>query len=441
MRGDDQQRRRVVVTGLGISSPIGCSSEAVWQSLLSGQTGISPSSEISSDSEHPIFAGEARDFTGKIGDFGELDPPIRKSIRKALKVMNRETKLALAATQHALADSQLSEAGLEPERIGVCFGAGNVSILPQDFLAGIEACTNDEGSFEFDQWGTEGLPLVEPLWLLRCLPNMPACHIAICNDFRGPNNSITQREASANLALAEATHLIAEGMADAHIAGGTGTTILPFNRLHTMLEHDDAPTSDEAATVCRPFDEQRAGSVISEGAAAFVLEEYECAVRRGAHIYAESLGGGSSCVVSSSRVPHCGTALTNALNAALKNARIDRNSIGHVHAHGLGTRRSDVEESQAIRAVFDDRAETLPIVAAKSYTGNAGAGSGAMELATSLLALEHGHLFPVLNYETPDPECPLNIVRSTDIEAGETFLNLNVSSEGQASCLAVRKAA
>jgi len=433
--------RRVVVTGIGVTSPVGCSKASFWTSLAEGQSGVAWLSDSGRDGCTPIVAGEARGFAGHIDDFGELQPATRKAIRKALKLMNRETQLGVAAAQHALAESRLHEARHEPDRVGVCFGAGNVSIMPQDFQAGIEACTNQESEFVFDEWGSRGLPQIEPLWLLKCLPNMPACYVAIYNDFRGPNNSITQREASANLAVWEAAGMIADGLADAYVVGGTGTTILPAHHLQALAARDVVLSDENPSTVCRPFDSRRTGSVIAEGAAAFVLEEYNSAVTRRAPIYGEIVGGGSSCVVNVNRVPRCDRALANAIKTAVSFARIDAEQIGHVHAHGLSTPVSDREEYRALHDVFQDRATKIPVVAAKSHTGNAGAGSGAMELAASLLALECGTLFPVINFEQPDADCPVAVVRTNDAPAGDSFLNLSVSPEGQASCLMVRKAA
>ena len=430
--------RRVVVTGLGVISPIGNNQEAFWQSLIDGRNGISRLNCSPQNGFPDACAGEAREFAGRIEDFCGLDKEVKKAIRKALKVMNRETRMAVAAAQQAIADSDLPAAGLEPERIGVCFGTGFVSMMPEDFQSGIDNCT-DSGreEFDFSRWGTEGVEQVTPLWLLTCLPNMPACHIAIYNDLRGPNNSITQREAAANLAVAEAYYAIADGAADAIVVGATGTTLLPFNLLHTLMEQDVAPGGSDPAKVCRPFDRDRSGSVVGEGAAALILEEMHSAIRRGADIYGEVAGAGSSCVVERNHVPRCSAAAANAIRAALRSAGLSPDDVGHVHAHGMSTYRSDIEEAQAIREVFGSRADELPVVAAKSYVGNAGAGGGAIELVASLLALKHGRLFPVLNYENPDPQCPIAPVTSSDVEAGDSFLNLSMVPQGQASCVLI----
>lgn len=429
--------RRVVITGIGVISPLGINADAFWDGLTSGRSGVKPAA-----ANGDAVAGTAEDFRGHIDDFGELPKDLRKQIRKALKVMNRSTQMGLAAAQQAITDSQLAAAGFDPERVGVSFGAGHVPMMPQDFVSGIEACRDEAREFHFERWGTDGIPEVAPLWLLTCLPNMPACHIAIYNDYQGPNNSITQREAAANMAIAEAWKIIADGEADAMVSGGTGTSLLPMSLVHTAFEQHIArsnATERSPASVCRPFDRGRSGAVVAEGAAAVVLESLESAERRGATIYGEIRGGGSSCVVSRSTAPQREQALVNAMRSALHEAGMSPDGIGHVHAHGLSDRQTDVEEARAIGKVFRQTSGETPVVAAKSHMGNAEAGAGAMELAASLLALKHGHLFPILNYESPDPECPVQAVTDRDRPVGDSFLNLSVTPAGQASCLVVSR--
>ena len=441
MDDEYQKGRRAVVTGVGVVSPIGCTKEVFWESLVRAQGGISALGPSSSDDETVTSGARIQEFRGRIKDFDCLDPAVEKRLRKALKVMNRETQLAVAAAEQAVSDSHLADSGLDPERIGVSFGTGNVPIMPEDFINGIQACGDRSDGFDFDRWGTDGIPQVAPLWLLKCLPNMPACHVAICNDLRGPNNSITQREVAANLAVAEAWHSIAEGDADAFVVGATGTTILSLNHMHSLMEQDVAPAGIDPTGVCRPFDRRRCGFVVGEGAAAILLEDWESATRRGVPIYGEVVGAGSSCVLDRSHTPQCDAALANAMRAALHTAELTPAELGHIHAHGLSTQRSDIEESRAIRNVLGASADTVPVVAAKSYLGNAGAGAGILELVASLLAIKHGRLFPILNFDQPDPECPITPVTSSDVEAGNSFLNLSMAPHGQASCLAIRAVA
>jgi 3-oxoacyl-[acyl-carrier-protein] synthase II len=282
---------------------------------------------------------------------------------------------------------------------------------------------------------------MSPLWLLKYLPNMPASHLAIYNDFRGPNNSLTMREASANAALGEAYQIILRDDADIMLVGSTGTRLHPMKAVHAVSQEEVClgDQDDDPATASRPFDRDRRGMVLGEGAGAIVLEELSKAQARGATIYGEVLGAATSSVAGRRLVACRGQAMQNVLRATLQGAGANPDDVGHLHAHGLSTRTCDIEEAQAIQAVFAARKAPLPVVAAKSYFGNLGAGSGMVELIASLLALRHDHLFPILNYATPDPECPVATVCNGDAKPGSSFLNLNVTPQGQASAALVRR--
>ena len=436
-------QRRVVITSIGVISPIGCSTETFWQSLQSGQSGVVALGETDGSPLPGMIGGRVDDLQTKIRKFDHPDKAIKKTLRKSIKLMNRETQLGVLAGLQAIASSHLPKDHYAPERFGISFGAGYVSMQPEDFEEGINACSTNQETFDIDQWGSKGIPEIAPLWILKCLPNMPACHIAILENLQGPNNSITQEEAATNFAMSEAFHIIADGTADAMLVGGTGNTMLPFSRMHRMLDKNVAAYNEttDPATVCRPFDQHRTGSVLGEGAAAFVLEEQTSAMRRGATIYGEVCGVGSSCVVDIYRTPNRQQAMSNAIQATLSSANIAPHEVTHLHAHGLATITADAEEANAIRDVFGEHTKTLPIVAAKSNFGNAGGGAGALELAASLLAMQNGNLFPLLNYHHQDSNCPLSPVTTNDIPAGDLFLNLNVVKQGQASCIAIRKAA
>jgi 3-oxoacyl-[acyl-carrier-protein] synthase II len=282
---------------------------------------------------------------------------------------------------------------------------------------------------------------LSPLWLLKYLPNMPASHLAIYNDFRGPNNSLTMREAAANAAIGEAQQIILRGSADVMLVGATGTRLHPMKMVHTVQQEEvflDGSDGDPA-TASRPFDRDRRGMVLGEGAAAIVLEELRHAQSRGAAIYGEVLGAATSSVAGRQLVAHRGQAMQNVLRALLRNTGAGIDDVGHLHAHGLSTHTCDAEEAGAIQAVFSARRTPLPIVAAKSYFGNLGAGSGMVELIASLLAVQHDQLFPILNYTTADPECPVSAVRNGDVRPGASFINLNVTPQGQAGAVMVRR--
>jgi 3-oxoacyl-[acyl-carrier-protein] synthase II len=431
----------VVVSGLGVISPIGSTVHDFWSSLTTRRSGIVASPELASNEYPQVCAGVAAEFEGDIRDFPEIPDAGRKLLRKSLKTMNRETQMALAAATRALADSRSAQTAFEPERFGVCFGAGNVAMRPEDFLAGVDACRDESRAIHLERWGELGLPQVAPLWLLTCLPNMPACQIAILANLRGPNNTITLGESATNLAIAEACQWIEDGDADAVLVGGTGNNVTPFNLLHRAAQIDLAPGGVDPSAVCRPFDRNRSGVVMAEGAAAFVLESAASATGRGAPIYGEIVGHGSSCVISREGLPGRKRSAAEALAAALETAGVRPAAVGHLHAHGLSSRLVDREESLAIRSVFGTAADSLPVVAAKSYFGDSGAGSAALELAASLLALKCGRLFPILNCEALDPECPIHPVVDPDADAGTSFLNLNISCQGQSSSVLIRTAA
>jgi 3-oxoacyl-[acyl-carrier-protein] synthase II len=425
---------------LGIISPLGNTTETLWDALQGRRSGIAAVSNGHAGLARD-FAGVAHCFTGHIDDFGPLEGELKKSIRKGLKVMCRESQMGVAAAQRALHNAQIAAGSYDPERVGVVFGSDYMLTVPDEFIAAMRACAPEHRDFDFSQWAGTGMPKLSPLWLLKYLPNMPASHIAIYNDFRGPNNSLTLRESAANLAVGEALRVIQRGHADCMLAGATGTRVHPMKALHAVMQEEIAPNGQTPERASRPFDLNRSGMVLGEGSGAIILEEYESAKARGARIYAEVVGAGSSSVVDRNRVAHRGQALRNALKSALQDAKIEPTAIGHVSSHGLGTRSCDAEEAAALHEVFGPSAASVPVTAAKSYFGNLGAGSAMVELAASTLALANNQLFPILNYETPDPECPVNAVTASDASPGDSFVKLSVTPQGQAACLVVRRCA
>jgi 3-oxoacyl-[acyl-carrier-protein] synthase II len=473
------QRRRVVITGIGVICPLGNSPEKMWEHLSTGRTGIDTLQNFPKLESLINYGGEAKQFTGQIDDFGTLRKDQKKAIRKGLKVMCRETMMAVAAAQHAISDSGYeSEEALarnpdcqNPERAGVVFGSDYMLSQPQDLCDGMVHCGVRQNDFQFSRWGTDGLSQMNPLWMLKYLPNMPGSHIAIFNDLRGPNNSLTLREIAGIMAIREAAQTIQRNHADRMVAGATGTRIHPFKTIHAIFSEQLADPTLPPERAARPFDQNRTGMVIGEGAAALVLEELESARSRGATIYAEILGTGSSTVTDSNLCSQRQVALVNAMRSALvgpglvdtglvdtgnhgtngtslenltasdsprqRQAIQAATALGHLNAHGLGTQQSDVEEARAIVELFGHRSQPIPVVAVKSYFGNLGAASGIVELIASLLALREGRLFPSLNYDTPDSQCPLKVATGNDTPAGQSFLKSSVTPQGQAAALHV----
>ena len=425
--------RRVVITGAGLICPLGNEVASVWQALRDGQSAVDVLTRLPSDVMPMACGAEAKGFTGDIDQFGPLDKKLQRAIKKGQKLMCREIEMGVAAAQLALTDAGLSVDQRDPNRTGVVFGSDYIMTLPDEFTEGIHQCQGEDGRFRFDKWGELGLPKVNPLWLLKYLPNMPASHVAIYNDLRGANNSLTLREASPGAAIAEARSIIGRGHVDAMLVGATGTRINPFRTLHASMQEILAPGSEDPKSLARPFDKNRTGAVVGEGAGVIVLEDYAFAKSRGARILAEVVGAGSSAVGRSASGEFLRQAIGNALRAALGDA--DAESVGHLNAHGISTPDGDRQEAQGIVDVFGDAVP--PVVAPKSNFGNLGAGGGMVEAILSVFALGEGTLWPTLNYETPDPACSVPVVTSGDSPAGDSFLSVNVSPQGQASAVHV----
>ncbi len=430
--------RRVVITGMGVVCPLGSTLEELWEGLIQRRSGVGPLDAFPGEALPVKIAAQARSFSGKIQDFGPLEPDLKKTIRKGLKTICREAQMGIAAAQAAMRHAGLSRGVYDPDRIGAVFGSDYMITLPEDFVDPCRQCVDESGRFDFSRWATQGLPALNPLWLLKYLPNMPAAHLSMYNDLRGPNNSITAREASSNLAVAEAAQIIRRGHAQWMVAGATGSWVHPVRTVQGILQFELAPGENGSQDHPRPFDRRRQGMVLGEGAGAVVLEELNSAVERGATIYGEVLGAGSAIVATPRGAARRAQALRLAIQQALRQAQLEPNQVGHIHAHGIATRTGDLEEAQALSDVFGPDSQ-VPVTTAKGHLGNLGAGGGVVELVASLLAFQHDRLWPVLNYQEPDPQCPLPVVQDDQTSPGAVVLNVNVTHQGQASCLIVHR--
>ena len=416
--------REVVITGLGVISPIGIGKTAFWNSLYAGRSGVRPVSAFDT-SGTPVRLG---------AEVVEFDPKEYVKQRKSLKVMARDIHFAVAAAEMAYQDSCLSGSTVDPERFGVVFGADMIQCQPEDVADAYRHCMV-EGRFDFRRWGQGALPEVFPLWMLKYLPNMPACHIAIAYDARGPNNTHSLCEVSSLLAVAEAARAIERGQADVMLVGGTGSRIHPTTWVRNALA-EVSTRDDDPAAVSRPFDAHRDGFVNGEGAAVFVLESIQHAQARGARVLARVIGQASAFEAPRAGRPVEGTAIRAVLSGALRSSGLKPGEIGHVNAHGLSTVADDRAEARAIRAVLGD----VPVTAPKSLFGNLGAGSGAVEMAASLLAFEHDLVPSTLNYEYPDPECPVNVIHGKPLAgATATALLVNRAPMGQSAALVIAR--
>lgn len=433
------QSRRVVITGMGQISPLGMDLDSFSAALESGTSGIRKIESLPADALPSPYAGEALEFTGNITDFGDIDKNQTRSIRKNLKVMCREIQMGVAAAQRALQHSGLEMGAFDPERSGVIFGSDYMMTIPEEFDKATAACVNGSNEFDFSVWAEKGLPEITPLWLLKYLPNMPASHVAIFNDMRGPNNSITLREASAGAALGEAMMTIARGHADVIVAGSTGTRVHETRTCHSYLQDPIAAGTDEMAGKCLPFDLNRKGMIIGEGAGSLVLESLEHAEARGAKILGEVIGQSICTGWNKDRTPDRATAIHNAMTVACRDAGIKPSDIQHINAHGLGSQQSDWDEAAGLTRFLGDKAQETPVVALKSYFGNLGAGSGVIEVIGSLLAQQKKSLPGTLGYSTPDPKCQLKLSAEPQaITSDGVFVSLNFSPQGQAAAIAIR---
>ena len=311
--------------------------------------------------------------------------------------------------------------------------------LPQEYASAIEHCRGADGAFDFEKWDETAIRKIDPLWLLKYLPNLPASHISILNDFRGPNNSITLREASAYLAVSEGAAIIRRGDADVMVTGATGSRIHPLRTIHMALQERLAKDGIPPEQASRPFDKDRTGSVLGEGAGALILETLDHALARGATIYGEIASAAASTVAGRNLVPDRGKAIANVVRLALRAAEMTPGDLGHLNTHGLGTVEADREEAQGWHDALGESASKIPAMALKSSFGNLGAGSGLVELVASLLAMREGVVYRSRNYETPDPACRLNVVTEPDVPAGSSFISVNVTPVGQASGVLVRR--
>jgi 3-oxoacyl-[acyl-carrier-protein] synthase II len=418
--------RRAVITGLGILSPIGLGREACWQGWKAGRSGIRRLRTFDTSSL-PTHIG---------GDIPDFDPKkyLRKEDRKNLRVMARTIQLAVCAAQLALDDAGIAPNQLDPTRFGVEFGAGLIATELDELAEAARVSSNCQpGSVDLEKWGEQGLANIQPLWMLRYLPNMLACHVSIMHNAQGPSNSITETEVGGLLALGEAFRILVRDCADFFLVGGADSRLSPLSLVRNCLFQPLSRRNDQPEKASRPFDRDRDGMVLGEGSGVLALEELEHARRRGARILAEVRGFGAAFDLKRD-----GAGLARAIRAALADAGIGPEEVDHINAHGLATVESDILEARAIRDVFGEL--PVPVFAPKSYMGNLGAGCATTETAASVLALHHGLVPATLNFETPDPACPVAVVAGAPRPLERPyFLKLSFTDHGQCAAAVCRQ--
>jgi 3-oxoacyl-[acyl-carrier-protein] synthase II len=425
--------RRVVVTGLGVVAPNGVGKEDFWSACVAGRSGARPISCFDASGFPVKVAAEVPEF--------DLAPFVPGPHRKSLKIMGRAARFGVAAAGLAVRDSGLDLAREDPETVAVVMGAGLVPMdLPEVAPLLADACQGEGGALRLERLGRKGGALF-PLWVLKYLPNMTAAHISLIHGAKGPNNTIVTACAAGTQAVGEAFRLIARGDCDLALAGGADSRLDPLLILAYTALGALSVAERPAAEVSRPFDGQRDGFVLGEGAGVLVLEELERAKRRDAPIYAEVLGLGSSfdAYAVTKPDPDAGGAV-RAIKWALREARIDPAEVDYINAHGTSTRLNDQMETTAVKRVFNGWADRLPLSSIKSMVGHLIGAAGAVEAVATALTLQTGVLPPTINQTTPDPTCDLDYVPNT---AREVPVKVAVSTSfgfgGQNAALVMRR--
>lgn len=397
-------KRRIVFTGLGTYNPLGNDPDSTWEQVVKGKSGIGPITHFDASDLKTQFAGEVKGFD-----------PVALFGRKEARRMERVAQLSLAAAEQALDDAGIengANGAFDRDRVGVILGSG---------VGALQAIVDNVNTFN-----ERGPDRVSPFFMPMMLPDTPAATISIARGFRGPNMAIATACASGNNAIGEAARTIQQGSADVMLAGGAEACIVPlaiasFNVMGALSTRNEDP--ERAA---RPFDKDRDGFVTSEGAAVLILEELEHALARGARIYGELLGYGTSADAYHIAMPaENGAGAVLAMQRALDDAGLDVTAVDYVNAHGTGTTLNDREETAAIKTVFGERAYDMMVSSTKSMHGHLLGAAGALEALVCLKALEKGVAPPTINYETPDPDCDLDYVPN---EARAAELNVLMSN-------------
>ncbi len=393
-------RRRVVVTGMGLVTPLGSDLEQVWQQLLSGASGIGYTSLFDASSFPTRISAEVKNWD--VSDVGE-DP-------ERWKHHGRHTRFAVGAAKKAMRDAGLSETDYDPLRFGIYLGSGEGQ---QDFDRFTRMMVSALKGPELDvaQFTKTGMEILDPIDELEQEPNMPAGHLAGLFNAQGPNLNCLTACAASSQAVGEAVEMIRRGDADLMLSGGTHSMIHPFGVTGFNLLGALSTRNDEPSKASRPFDRGRDGFVLGEGAAMLILEDLDFARKRGARIYGEITGYGSTADAFRITDTHPeGRGAAKCMSLALEDAGLGPSDLHYINAHGTSTNVNDKVETVAIKRALGEHAYQVPISSTKSMMGHLIAAAGATELIVCLLAIRDNVLPPTTNYETPDPDCDLDYV-------------------------------
>jgi len=408
--------RRVVITGLGAVTPVGVGVEHTWQALLAGRSGIGPITRFDASDYPSRIAGEVRDFD-----------PARYIEKKEIKKMDTFIHYALAASQEAVDDAGLHITPENAERVGVYIGAG-IGGLP-----GIE---------QYHQvLQRRGPGRISPFFIPMVIVNLASGQVAIRFGARGPTSCAVTACATGNHCIGDAYRIIQRGEADVMLAGGTEATICPLALAGFGAAKALSRRNDDAARASRPFDRERDGFVIGEGAGVVVLEELDHAQRRGVRMYGELVGYAmTSDAFHITAPPEDGAGAVACLEQAIRDAGVPAETIGYINAHATST-MADTIETRAVKTVFGDYAHHLPISSTKSMTGHLLGGAGGVEAVVTTLALYHGILPPTINLEHPDPDCDLDYIPGQARQAPVTAAISNAFGCGGVNACLVFKSA
>jgi len=389
--------RRVVITGVGVVSPLGIGAKAHWEGLVGGRSAVRRIAAFDPAGFPSQIAGEVPAY--KIGDY------VPKSYRKATKVMARDIELAVIAADDAFKDSGLKSAAytdtpdFDGTRFGCNIGAGLISCELNELSTAFTTAREDANPNRLDlkKWGRDGMQHLTPLWLLKYLPNMLACHVTIVHQLRGPSNTITCADASSHLAIGEAFRTIQRGDADLAICGGAESKVNPMGLIRQVLVKRLTERNDSPETAVRPFDTAASGTAIGEGGGLLILEEYDRARARGARIYAELVGFAASQDTYKITDPEpSGHSYAKAIQKALADANLAPTAVNLIVPNGLGIASHDKAELTGLHTAFGAGLSRIPFAPIKGQIGSMAAGSG-VDAASAVLAVANGTVPPAVN--------------------------------------------